>query len=174
MSRLDILKASLEKKQAKFDNKLDEHFADVRSANGQPLNDKRNGASTMRRWDKQNDALLSQQKEIEKTKNAIDNEEWKQKDIAKHKATMPVEILELIQNGTLKQWGKYPHIMFVDGVDKARIIWDDKKRVVMHKFANTLTDKEQRSKFAQVYNHLCSAINKNKFNPVTFELPQYR
>lgn len=71
MSRLDILKASLEKKQAKFDKKLDEHFADVRSANGQPLNDKRNGYSTMRRWDKQNDSLSNLQKEIEKTKSAI-------------------------------------------------------------------------------------------------------
>lgn len=57
MSRLDILKTSLEKKQAKFYEKLNEHFADVRSANGQPLNDKKNGASTMKRWDKQNNVL---------------------------------------------------------------------------------------------------------------------
>ena len=35
MSRLDILKASLEKKQAKFNRKLNEHFSDVKSANGQ-------------------------------------------------------------------------------------------------------------------------------------------
>ena len=49
MSRLDILKASLEKKQAKFNRKLNEHFSDVKSANGQPLNDKRNGYSTMKR-----------------------------------------------------------------------------------------------------------------------------
>lgn len=162
MSRLDILKASLEKKQAKFDKKLDEHFADVRSANGQPLNDKRNGASTMRRWDKQNDSLSNIQKEIEKTKSAIEYEEGKLIDIAGNKSRMPKEITELIDNGTLKQWGKYPHIMFVDGVDKARIIWDDKKKVVMHKFANTLTDKEQRSKFVQVYNSLHAAINQSK------------
>ena len=38
MSRLDILKASLEKKQAKFNRKLNEYFSDVKSANGQPLN----------------------------------------------------------------------------------------------------------------------------------------
>lgn len=53
MSRLDILKASLEKKQAKFNRKLNEYFSDVKSANGQPLNDKRNGYSTMKRWDRQ-------------------------------------------------------------------------------------------------------------------------
>lgn len=162
MSRLDILKASLEKKQAKFNKKLDEHFADVRSANGQPLNDKRNGAATMRRWDKQNDSLSNIQKEIEKTKSAIENEKGKLIDIAGNKSRMPKEITDLIDNGTLRQWGKYPHIMFVDGVDKARIIWDDKKKVVMHKFVNTLTDKEQRKKFAQVYNSLHAAINQNK------------
>ena len=160
MSRLETLKSSLEKKEAKFNSMLDAHFADVRSANGQPLNDKRNGYRIINRWDKQNNALSNQQKEIDKTKNAIENEECKQKDIAKHKATMPIEILELIENGTLKQWGKYPYIMFVDGVDKARIIWDDKKKQVLHKFTSTLTNKEQRSKFAQVYNSLYASINK--------------
>lgn len=159
MDRLDILKASLEKKQAKFDKKLDEHFADVRSANGQPLNDKRNGASTMRRWDRQNDSLANMDKEIEKTKTAIEREESKIRCIDYNKSSMPQEIQRLIDNGTLKQWGKYPHIMFVDGVDKARVIWDDKKKVVMHKFTNTLTDKEQRKKFAQVYNSLYASIN---------------
>lgn len=162
MSRLDILKASLEKKQAKFDKKLDEHFADVRSANGQPLNDKKNGVATMRRWDKQDDVLSNLQKEIEKTKSAIEREDGKIRGIAREKDCMPKEITDLIDNGTLKQWGKYPHIMFVDGVDKARIIWDDKKKVVMHKFDNTLTDKDQRKKFAQVYNSLHVAINQNK------------
>lgn len=162
MSRLDILKASLEKKQVKFNNKLDEHFADVRSANGQPLNDKRNGASTMRRWDKQNDSLRTLDASIEKTKAAIERETSKQGYIERTKNGMPKEITDLIESGTLKQWGKYPNIMFVDGVDKARIIWDNKKKVVMHKFANTLTDKEQRKKFAQVYNSLYAAINQNK------------
>ena len=160
MSRLDILKASLEKKQAKFDNKLDEHFADVRSANGQPLNDKRNGSSTMRRWDKQNDSLRTLDASIEKTKAAIERETAKQDYIKRTKNGMPKEITDLIESGTLKQWGKYPNIMFVDGVDKARIIWDNKKKVVMHKFVSTITDKEQRTKFAQVYNSLHAFINR--------------
>ena len=162
MSRLDILKASLEKKQAKFNDKLEQHFADVRSANGQPLNDKRNGASTFKRWDKQNDTLTNIQKDIEKTKNAIEYEESKQRNIAGNKSRMPKEITDLIDNGTLKQWGKYPHIMFVEGVDKARIIWDEKKQLVMHKFSSSLTDKEQRSKFAKIYNSLNASINQHK------------
>ena len=162
MSRLDTLRASLAKKEEKFNRMLDTHIKDVKSANGQPLNDKRNGYATMNRWDKQNNALSNQQKEIEKTKNAIEYEESKQKNILNHKGTMPDEISILIENGTLKQWGKYPHIMFVDGVDKARIIWDNKKKVVMHKFVSSITDANQRKKFAQIYNSLHAAINLKK------------
>lgn len=162
MSRLDILKASLEKKQAKFNEKLNEHFTDVKSTNGQPLNDKRNGAATMNRWNRQNDVLSNIKKEIEKTEHAIEREESKIRALEYSKNAMPIEMQKLIDDGILKQWGKWPHIMFVNGVDKARIIWDDKKKVVMHKFANTLTDKEQRKKFAQVYNSLHAAINQSK------------
>ena len=161
MSRLDILKASLEKKQAKFDRKLNEHFADVKSTNGQPLNDKRNGFATMKRWDRQNDVLSRMQKEIEKTQTAIEREESRIRCIDRNKNSMPEEIQELIDNGTLKQWGKYPHIMFVEVVDKARIIWDSKKKMVMHKFVSSIIDTEQRKKFARVYNSLNNAsINK--------------
>jgi hypothetical protein len=160
MGRLDILRASLEKKQAKFYEKLNGHFADIRSANGQPLSDKRNGFSTMRRWDRQNDILSRLQKDIEKTKTAIEREESKIKCINHNRNAMPEEIQNLIDNGTLKQWGKYPHIMFVEGVDKARIIWDDKKKLVMHKFASSITDAEQRKKFAQIYNSLHVSVNK--------------
>ena len=160
MSRLDILKASLEKKQAKFDRKLNDHFADVKSTNGQPLNDKRNGFATMKRWDRQNDVLSRMQKEIEKTQTAIEREESRIRCIDRNKNSMPEEIQELIDNGTLKQWGKYPHIMFVEGVDKARIIWDSKKKMVMHKFVSSIIDTEQRKKFARVYNSLNASINK--------------
>lgn len=160
MSRLDILKASLEKKQAEFNRKLNEHFADVKRTNGQPLNDKRNGFATMKRWDRQNDVLSRMQKEIEKTQTAIEREESRIRCIDRNKNSMPEEIQELIDNGTLKQWGKYPHIMFVEGVDKARIIWDSKKKTVMHKFVSSITDTEQRKKFARVYNSLNASINK--------------
>ncbi|OSI07419.1 Uncharacterised protein [Neisseria animaloris] len=50
--RMEVLQQSLTKKQTAFDNKLQAHFDDVQSANGQPLNDKRNGQATMNRWKK--------------------------------------------------------------------------------------------------------------------------
>lgn len=162
MTRLEILKNSLEKKQAKFNETLNAHLADVKGANGQPLNDKRNGAATFRRWERQNNALAAMQAEIEKTTAAITSEEGKLRSIAHNKDSMPQEIRQLIENGTLRQWGKYPHIMFVDGVDKARIIWDNKKKQVMHKYTNKLTDKKQWEKFAQVYNRLAESVNKRK------------
>lgn len=162
MSRLDILKASLEKKEAKFNNMLDNHFNDVKSANGQPLNDKRNGRQTFNRWEKQNNSLCNQKKEIEKTENAIWHEENKAINIEIAKNNFPKEIQSLIDGGTLKQWGKHPYILFVDGVDKARIGWDVKKKTVYHKFTNEITDKEQYKKFAKIYNEIFNAINKNK------------
>ena len=162
MSRLKILKSSLKKKEDKLDKKINEHFGDVASANGQPLNDKRNGPATMRRWNRQNNAISNLQKEIDKTKTAIEREEGKRIGMARNKDLMPKEITDLIDNGILTQWGRHPHILFVSGVDKARIIWDNKKRVVMHKFVNSLKDKEQRKIFARVYNSLHEAINKKE------------
>ena len=50
--------------------------------------------------------------------------------------------------------------MFVEGVDKARIIWDDKKKTVMHKFVSSIADMEQRKTYAGLYNSLNASINK--------------
>lgn len=162
MRRLEILKVSLQRKQEKFNNKLSEHFADVKSANGQPLNDKRCGKSTMRRWDRQNNALNNLQDEIAKTKKAIEREESKINGVEYITSFLPAEIVSLIEDGTLIQWRKYPHIFFVNGVDRARIIWDLKKKQVAHKFTSSLQDKEQYKKFAKVYNSLACKLNKIK------------
>lgn len=64
--RLEILEESLKKKQQIFDNRLLNHFNCVKQSNGQPLNDKRNGRSTLDKWDRQNDSLRRLQAEIEK------------------------------------------------------------------------------------------------------------
>ena len=103
--------------------------------------------------------IRDRQKEIEKTQTAIEREEGRIRCIDRNRSSMPEEIQKLINDGTLKQWDRYPHIMFVEGVDKARIIWDDRKKVVMHKFVSSITDTEQRRKFARVYNSLNASIN---------------
>jgi hypothetical protein len=159
MSRLEILKASLEKKKSEFDTRLADHFASVAEANGQPLNDKRNGAATLKRWEKQNDALRNKKKSIEKTEAAIEREESKIASVNYANDFIPPQILELVQQGVLTQWRKHPTTFFVVGVDKARIVWDEDKKVVAHRYAREVTDPEMRKKFAAVYNGLHIILN---------------
>lgn len=111
--RLDILKNSLTKKESILDDKFKNHFATVRLANGQPLNDKRNGQSTLNKWDRQSNSIKKQYEEIEKTKDAIRDEENKIKSVLKANSTIPKEITELIELGKVTQWRKHPNYFFV-------------------------------------------------------------
>jgi len=159
--RLEILKASLAKKQAAFDAKLSAHITDVKSANGQPLNDKRNGHVTMNRWEKQNNTLRNMQAEIEKTKAAIEKEEYNISHVERTNDTIPKELLDLVADGTLSQWRKYPNMFFVNGVDKFRLIWD-KGGFLSHKYGGQVTDPEQRKKIVALVNPLLSKFSKKK------------
>lgn len=157
--RLEILKNSLAKKEQQLNAKFDEHFATVKQANGQPLNDKRNGQATLNKWERQNEGIRTMQKSIEATKQAIEIEESKIIGVEHVNTFIPSEILELVQSGDLIQWRKYPHTFFVSGVDKARIVWEEKRKIVCHKFVNAITVQEQRTKFAKTYNTLRAVLN---------------
>jgi hypothetical protein len=158
--KLEILERSLLKKEEEFTKKLEIHFSDVKSANGQPLNDKRNGWKTFDRWERQNDSLRNLNEGIEKTKIAIKKEQHKCAYVEHVSQTLPREILELIQNGSLIQWRKHPNTFFVPGIEKARIVFDEKKQIVAHRYISTIIDSNQRTKFAQVYNSLHKIFNK--------------
>ena len=158
--RLEILKNSLIKKEQLFTDKLQNHIATVKQANGQPLNDKRNGQATLNKWDKQNESLRSLNESIQKTKDAIEREEDKIMDVNHANSFIPSEILQLVGSGTLNQWRKHPTIFFVEGVDKARIIWDKKKKVVAHRYYSQITDEEQKLWFRKIYNSLNEQLNK--------------
>jgi len=157
--RLEILKNSLSKKEQQLNAKFDEHFATVKQANGQPLNDKRNGQATLNKWERQSEGIRTMQKSIEATKQAIENEEWKIKGVEHVNTFIPAEILKLVESGDLVQWRKHPHTFFVPGVDKARIVWDEKRKVVCHKFVSAITVQEQRTKFVRTYNKLKVLLN---------------
>ena len=158
MSRLEILKASLAKKEAIVDAKIGNHFETVASANGQPLNDKRNGASTMRQWERQNDSIRAAVAGVELTKAAIEREENKIASCEVANEKIPQPILDLVTAGVLTQWRKHPETFFVVGVEKARIVWIEKKGLC-NRYYNECTDKDQRAKFAQVFNELKTKIN---------------
>lgn len=157
--RLEILKNSLIKKEQQFDDKLQNHIDTVKQANGQPLNDKRNGQATLKKWDKQNESLRNLKDSIQKTKDAIEIEEGKIIEVELTNKIIPTEILELVEKGELNQWRKHPNTFFVPDVDKARIVWDNKRKVVAHKYAHSITEQEQRTKFARLYNGLNSVLN---------------
>src|SRR4028118_664047 len=149
--RLQILKYSLNKKERVFADKINAHFSDVKRANGQPLNDKRNGRAALDRWERQSDSLCNLQEGIEKTKEAIEREESKISYVERTRESLPDEIVKLIDSGELIQWRKHPNTFFVPDVEKARIVWDTKKKQVMQRYSNTLTDQTQRSKFAKIF-----------------------
>jgi hypothetical protein len=157
--KLEILKNSLVKKEKVLDEKFDNHFATVKQANGQPLNDKRNGQATLNKWERQSDSIRTQKASIEKTERAIEIEEGKISEVEHTNTFIPAEILHCVENGELNQWRKHPTTFFVSGVDKARIVWDNKKKVVAHRYVRSITDQEQRSKFAKLYNRLNIALN---------------
>lgn len=160
--RLDILKSSLDKKQSAFDASLDAHITDVKSANGQPLNDKRDGHITLNRWERQNLALRSKQEGIEKTKNAIEREEGKIYECEAALAKMPPQIADLVKSGVLIQWRKHPTVFFVEGVDKARIQF--KGGNLVHRYVGQITDKGQYSIFRDVFNNLKASLSGGRPN----------
>lgn len=161
-NRLDILKASLEKKKERLDALLGNHFASVKETNGQPLNDKRDGWKTFKKWDKQNSSIQNAIDEIKKTEDAISTEEGLISYVEDVSESIPDEILSLVRDGILTQWRKYPSTFFVAGVDKARIQWDIKKKVLLVKFYRHVQDEEQRKNFCAVVNPLLKKFNPQK------------
>jgi len=157
--KLEILRQSLVKKEELLNAKFEAHFATVKQANGQPLNDKRNGQATLNKWEKQSEGIRTIQKSIEATKQAIEIEEGKIKVVEQANTFIPEEIQKFIENGQLIQWRKHPNTFFVAGVDKARIIYNFKKDAVYHRFYKHITDPLQREKFAAIYNFLYNVLN---------------
>ena len=152
--RLEILKSSLIKKEAELDRRFKVHFASVKEANGQPLNDKRNGAATMKRWEKQNESIRNQKASIEKTKRAIEIEEGKIRGTKHAYDKLPKPIADLVDSGKLVQWRKHPNMFFVKGVEKARIVWRPKDGIVAHRYLGEVKDKEKFDIFKDCYNGL--------------------
>jgi len=158
--KLEILENSLIKKQALFSSKLQIHMDTVRASNGQPLNDKRNGRSTLRRWEKQDSALRSINAGIEITKEAIRKEKNKIDDVAD--LVLPHQIMELLGSKELSQWRRHPRFFFVAGVEMGRIVYMSETQAVGHKYFNDIPTKEQKDKFRIVFNLLATSLRNAK------------
>lgn len=156
--KLKILKASLIKKEAILDQRYETHFASVKQANGQPLNDKRNGQATLNKWDKQSEAIRNQKESIEKTKRAIEKEEYKIADTEGAKEALPSVILDMLETEQLIQWRKHPNTFFVKGVDKARIVFDPKKRIIFTRYRDSITEQDVWKLFASAFNKILKQL----------------
>lgn len=149
--RLEILKASLAKKQTLFDQRLQQHFNTVKESNGQPLNDKRNGQSTLNKWDKQSEGLRNIKNSIQRTKDAIEREEMK---IAlSDSVTIPVYMQDAIDAGLITQWRKHPRFFFVNGVKHGRIVLNEETGTIGYRYLNKVS-KEEYPTFRDVFNKL--------------------
>ncbi len=150
-NRLEILQSSLAKKEKAFNERLQNHFDTVKQANGQPLNDKRNGRATLNKWDRQSDALRNLESSIQRTKDAIEREEMK---IALVESVdIPDFMLQAINDGRITQWRKHPRFFFVTGVKHGRIVLDEKTGMIAHRYLSKVS-KDEYPIFRDVFNSL--------------------
>ena len=88
-------------------------------------------------------------------RQAIEREE--SKIAAVNSVALPKPIQDLIEAGELIQWRRHPTIFFVEGVGKARIIWDSEKGIIAHRYLRDIP-KDQYPKFRDVFNKLSADI----------------
>ena len=70
-------------------------------------------------------------------------------------ADIPEFLKPMIESGEITQWREFPNRFFVNGVDKARIIWHTDEQEFGYAYLNELP-KEQFEKFRDIYNHICT------------------
>lgn len=150
-TRMEVLQASLVRKTALFDTKLEGHFQTVAQANGQPLNDKRNGRATLHQWGTQDAALQALEVGIQKTKAAIEREQFKVNYVAA--VSIPPYLQAAVASGLLTQWRKFPRMFFITGVEGGRIALDEKTGALGHRHLAKVPV-EQRALFCDTYNEL--------------------
>jgi len=160
MKKLQILETSLINKKTKLDERYKNHFDDVASANGQPLNDKRNGASTLKRWDRQSDTIHNLKQSIELTERAIEREKRRLKRLVEYNKSLPTPILELLETGELTQWKKYPNFFFIKGVKKGRFVL--KNGELWHKYRDCISSVKELKIFSDLYRELSEKLGGKK------------
>jgi hypothetical protein len=155
--RLEILKASLIKKEAELAKRISENMATVRETNGQPLivkMGKQSVRSHVARVERQNNAIRTLTESIEVTKRAIEVEGNKMASVAA--CELPDALTQAVKDGLITQWRRFPNTFFVVGVEKGRIVWKD--RELWHRYGNEIPTIEQRRLFNQVYSTLRESI----------------
>jgi hypothetical protein len=167
-TRLEVLEVSLAKKNKAFDERLGAHFDSVKAANGQPLNDKRNGQSTMANWDRQNERLRTLSEGIKTTERAIERERSAVTLAQSALDGLPEAIARRLSDGTLKQWRKHPRTFFVEGVTRARIVALE-DGTVAHRYVQEIADGDQHRLFAKTFNAIRAEVARAALTSYTGE-----
>lgn len=155
--KLKNLKSSLDKKERLIDDKIRDHMDGVLETQWQPLQDGGRSSKILSSREKEDNSIRKLKESIESTQYAIAVEEERISETQKMFDSLPKALQDRILSGELTQWRKYPRIMFVNGVDKARINWDAKKGVVVPKFHNRL-EGEDRKRFVAVFNAIVKEL----------------
>lgn len=163
MSRLDVLSASLVKKEERLSALLSSHFDTVKATNGQPMNDKRNGSAHFKKIEKENDAIRRANAEIDKTKAAIERERLKTAGVELANEAMPKPFLDAILSNKITQWRKFPNRFFVVGVEKARLIWDSKEGKLFSGYTSSIPNDEQKQSFQVIARELYAELKNGGF-----------
>lgn len=148
--KLEILQGSLLKKEKELNSRLEAVILHQKITNGQPMNDKRNGASWFKKKEKLDNSIRNLMVSIEKTKVAIEKEQAKLAGVAKSRNYLPKPLLDAIADGLIVQWRKYPNRFFVIGVEKARLIWNKKKGKLQCCYTSEIPNEEQFKLFKDV------------------------
>lgn len=151
--RLDMLLNSLNKKREDAEAYSERMQQEAKNRMGQPIHASERGIRN--RWEREHNTLSNKLDSIKKTERAIERE----KDLIErvNSTNLPDQINQAIQSGELSQWRKYPNRFFVKGVEKGRIIWDEKKGQLLASHYHEVPD-EQKPIFKEAFNKLKASL----------------
>lgn len=151
--RLDMLLNSLNKKREDAEAYSERMQQEAKNRMGQPIHASERGIRN--RWEREYNTLSNKLDSIKKTERAIERE----KDLIErvNSTNLPDQINQAIQSGELSQWRKYPNRFFVKGVEKGRIIWDEKKGQLLASHYHEVPD-EQKPIFKEAFNKLKASL----------------
>jgi hypothetical protein len=144
----------LARKEDELNRRFDNQFEHQRKTNGQPMNDKRNGRAWFNKKDKLDQAIGKQMEEIEKSKAYIKRLEERVAFLEKWEKELPAPLLEATLAGRLNQWKRHPRMFFVEGVEKARIVWNSDTKTIGATYVKQIPSKEQYAIFRDTFNGL--------------------
>lgn len=126
--RLKQAKASLEREKARVGEQIEKAIDYQRQTNGQPMNDKRGGASFFKRQRQIDDQISRGLDNIAKKEERVERLEGIK--AMNESITLTEGAKELIASNQIKQWQKQPNIYFIKGEQKLALVLSEEGRFI--------------------------------------------